>query len=225
MTAGPLINPDANQTLPPVHRWVTIPLAMCLVGALCFAIDIPVAAYFQSKQLPKLLIKIFSLAEVFAHGAGVILIVVAVAVVNALKRKQIMLLLVGSLGAGLTADVIKLSITRVRPRNVDLAKSTVWETFGPWLPLSNHTNGDSHSFPSGHTATAFGFAVVLSALYPRGRWVFFTFACLASLQRMESLAHFTSDVCFGAAVGWVMGNVALHFATRDSSVPAVAEGV
>jgi membrane-associated phospholipid phosphatase len=219
---------DADRGFAPpvrgVHCWLTVPLAMCALGVLCFAIDIPVAAYFQSKALPKIFREILDVSETFGHAAGVILIIIALAVVDRIGRPRVGLLLAGSLGGGLMADLIKLFILRTRPRNLDLAQTTVWETFGPWLAFVIRTDGDSHSFPSAHTATAFGFAVVLSAIYPRGRRLFFIFACLTGLHRMECSAHFASDVCFGAAVGWVFGNFVLHLATKRRSVPAVADG-
>jgi undecaprenyl-diphosphatase len=57
------------------------------------------------------------------------------------------------------------------------------------------------SFPSAHAATAVGLAIGLSALHPRGRWLFAAFALLAVVQRIEAQAHFSSDVLAGAAVG------------------------
>jgi membrane-associated phospholipid phosphatase len=61
------------------------------------------------------------------------------------------------------------------------------------------------SLPSAHAATAVGLALALAALYPRGRWLFASFAVLAGLQRIEAQAHFASDVLAGAAVGCMVG--------------------
>lgn len=61
----------------------------------------------------------------------------------------------------------------------------------------------NYSFPSGHTATAFCFAVLL-ALLLRRRSVFFiviTFALLVAYSRVYLLQHFLIDVVGGAFIG------------------------
>jgi len=63
-----------------------------------------------------------------------------------------------------------------------------------------HTN---YSFPSGHTATAFCFAILI-ALLIRRRSVFFiviTFAALVAYSRIYLLQHFLVDVAGGAFIG------------------------
>jgi undecaprenyl-diphosphatase len=74
--------------------------------------------------------------------------------------------------------------------------------------------GDSskmQAFPSAHTATAFGLAIGLTWLYPRGRWLFATFAVLVACQRIQSGAHFLSDTFFGAALGCVVAAVCIKY--------------
>jgi membrane-associated phospholipid phosphatase len=197
-----------------LRRQCWIPAALCLLGVLCFAIDIPVAAFFKARTHPKFLREVSENAEFFGHGIGVAFLIIAVAVLDPRWKRWVGMLLAGAYGGGLTADLLKLLIVRIRPRNFDLGSGTVWDTFGPLFSFLKHTNGDSHSFPSAHTATAFGFAVVLAAMYPRGKWLFFIYAALVGLHRVECSAHYLSDVCVGAAVGWVMGQVALWLRTR-----------
>jgi membrane-associated phospholipid phosphatase len=63
-----------------------------------------------------------------------------------------------------------------------------------------HTN---YSFPSGHTATAFCFAIVV-ALLLRRKSIFFiviTFAALVAYSRIYLLQHFLMDVVGGAFIG------------------------
>lgn len=186
-----------------VVRWCIVPAGLCLLGVMCLAVDLPVAQFFQAKHLPKFLREVLDISETFGHAVGVGAIALAIFVVDASRRALIPALLLGAYGGGLTADLIKVCITRIRPRNMDLAASTLWDTFG------KQSGNDSHSFPSAHTATAFGLAVVLSGMYPRGRWLFFLFAVLTGLHRMECSAHYPSDVCAGAAVGWIIGQAAL----------------
>ncbi len=104
-------------------------------------------------------------------------------------------------GAGLIAQLAKHLLPRLRPNVSDLT-ADVWQTFvtssaDSQLPLAAR---DLQSYPSGHSATAFGLACGLAWLYPRGRWLFVVFAVLAMMQRIESGAHFVSDTLAGAAI-------------------------
>ncbi len=103
------------------------------------------------------------------------------------------------LGLGLTAlcvwsaDLISLGIKEVshRPRpfqaipGVDtLVDTTV-----------------SHSLPSGHAATSFAGAVVLTYLFPRAGPVLFVLAAAIAFSRIYVGVHYPSDVLLGAALG------------------------
>ncbi len=69
------------------------------------------------------------------------------------------------------------------------------------------TNGGS--FPSGHSASAFAVATVISGRYREHRWVpwvAYGAATFLSLTRLPDLAHFPSDIFFGAAMGYGIGH-------------------
>jgi undecaprenyl-diphosphatase len=59
----------------------------------------------------------------------------------------------------------------------------------------------THSFPSGHTATSFACATVLSAFAPRWRVPFFLLATLIGLSRVYNAMHYPTDVLAGALLG------------------------
>ena len=104
---------------------------------------------------------------------------------------------------GITTDVIKVFVERVRPRAADFAvQVSVWDGFRDSI-IEGVTGSRSniHSFPSGHSAMAAGLAAALAWRYPRARWFFALFAAMAMAQRVVSSAHFPSDVLFGAAIG------------------------
>ena len=63
-----------------------------------------------------------------------------------------------------------------------------------------------HSFPSGHTAIAFGTATALADLHPKRKWLFYAGAALIGWSRVESDAHTWRDVLGGAAVGIGVGH-------------------
>jgi membrane-associated phospholipid phosphatase len=74
----------------------------------------------------------------------------------------------------------------------------------------------SRSFPSGHTATAFVLAGVLS-LYFRRNWVIALSVIVAGgvgISRMAVGVHWPLDVTTGAALGWLCAVVGSHWASR-----------
>jgi undecaprenyl-diphosphatase len=74
----------------------------------------------------------------------------------------------------------------------------------------------SHSFPSGHTATAVAGAVVLSHLAPRWTPVFAVLAAAIAYSRLYVGVHFPLDVAGGAAIGAATALLLLAAARRRS---------
>ena len=68
-------------------------------------------------------------------------------------------------------------------------------------------HGEKYSFPSGHAATAWGLSIGLAWVFPKGRWLFFSLAAMASFQRVASFSHWPSDVLMGTAIGFLMAGV------------------
>lgn len=198
-----------------IRWWLPITLVLCCLAALSF--DVSTSRIFEDKQLPPVvdrnLREALEICEVFGHGFGAMLIVIAVLVLDPGKRRLWPWMFAGSLGAGIAANALKYCMPRTRPRDFQLAAGTVWDTF----VKGSHTGWGMHSFPSAHTATAVGLAVVLSDRYPRGRWYFAMLAVLAGLQRIVSLAHFPSDVCAGALVGWLVGTICVASMPAESN--------
>jgi len=188
-------------------------LLMLALAAL--RIDMPVARWLHEHPIGGELKRFIRLAEVFGWGGTVAVLIAVAWALDERGWRVAVRLAAASLGAGLTADVIKLFVVRLRPTAANLA-GTALETFAGWLPLlhpaslnpalSRHAQ---QSFPSAHAATAVGLAIGLAALYPRGRWLFAAFACLACWQRIEAAAHFCSDCLAGAAIGCLLGAVVL----------------
>jgi membrane-associated phospholipid phosphatase len=71
----------------------------------------------------------------------------------------------------------------------------------------------SHSFPSGHTTTAFCLFLVLAYFTDR-KWlqlVYFLLACLVGYSRIYLSQHFLIDVFFGALFGTISALIFIYF--------------
>lgn len=74
----------------------------------------------------------------------------------------------------------------------------------------------SHSFPSGHTATATAAAIVLSSLAPRLTPLFVVLAAAIAYSRLYVGVHFPLDIVGGAVIGAATALLLLAAARRRS---------
>jgi membrane-associated phospholipid phosphatase len=96
--------------------------------------------------------------------------------------------------AGAANTVVKNLVCRARPSGPDAG------SFFAGFPCFPAPYAQA-SFPSGHTATAFALAVLLSLWYPRGTAVWLALAGGVAWSRVALGSHFPSDVLAGAALG------------------------
>jgi membrane-associated phospholipid phosphatase len=68
-----------------------------------------------------------------------------------------------------------------------------------------------HSFPSGHTTTAFTLALLLAAIVRKNFWVYFfpLIAFFVGYSRVYLAQHFVGDVLAGICVGTVSAYLSL----------------
>ncbi|MEM1158332.1 MAG: phosphatase PAP2 family protein [Verrucomicrobiota bacterium] len=102
--------------------------------------------------------------------------------------------LLGACLAGLTADLIQFSVGRARPRH---------DTEIQFAPFNTKT--EQHSFPSGHSATAFGSATALAVCYPPVSVPLLLGASGVAWSRVYLGAHYPSDIVMGSGIGLVFG--------------------
>jgi undecaprenyl-diphosphatase len=92
--------------------------------------------------------------------------------------------------AGLVTDgVLKPSFQRARP----------FATFVETRVIAPRP--DTHSFPSGHAATAFAGGFALARIWPEMRGALWALACLIAFSRVYVGVHYPLDVLAGALVG------------------------
>jgi len=194
--------------------WLLLSATLLVGGAVAaFNIDCSVAQWFCMRKAPRYLHDLAAICELFGRGECVLLVVILIWRLDRTRLWAIPGLAATALLSGLAADGVKMLIARVRPHHFDLL-SSVWTSFGPWLPLGS-LGSPNQSFPSAHTATAMGLAISLIVVYPAARGLFPLAPLLVAYQRMDSGAHFLSDVLCGAAVGCIVAAITLRAGWLD----------
>ena len=102
----------------------------------------------------------------------------------------------------LTNGMIKLAFRRVRPPEHFTHEEAL--PYGMRRPITS-------SFPSGHAATAFMAAGLLSKGAPRMAPAYYTLAGLVAYSRVHVKMHHTADVVGGAVLGVALGALARRF--------------
>jgi membrane-associated phospholipid phosphatase len=106
----------------------------------------------------------------------------------------------GIADAQIVAFVMKHATGRLTPSDIP-PQGSLRDT---WFKYKgSFSNGGS--FPSGHAASAFAVATVISERYRTHRWtpwIAYGAATLISLSRLPDRAHFPSDIFVGAALGY-----------------------
>jgi len=92
--------------------------------------------------------------------------------------------------AGLAGQVFKFLIGRPRP-GMGLEA---------WDLNAFSLSSDFHSFPSGHTVTAFSVALVLCYYFPRYRSWWIGLALFISIGRLVGQSHFLTDIAAGILI-------------------------
>lgn len=66
------------------------------------------------------------------------------------------------------------------------------------------------SFPSGHAATAFAAATVLTAFNKKRKWLFYLTAVLISYSRIYLGCHYFLDILAGSILGYLLSKIILQ---------------
>lgn len=113
---------------------------------------------------------------------------------------------------GLACIVASLSVSSLKPltRRLRPAEVQARGLEGHW-----HLEGNANSsFPSGHVATAFGFARGMSMAYPPLRMLSVIAASGTAISRMADARHYLSDCLAGGLLGWAVATPIMQFFLR-----------
>ena len=208
LAANGLLN---THYIRPFYQHLLIGTALGLLAWLATRIDSKVAGTITEGGMPGDLTRVLNLSEFFAHGFGLCVLCLGIWLMIPERRRQLPRLLSCAIFPSIAAHFIKLLIRRWRPikyydensvAHFPVDQSETWLGFVSLDSLN--VRYPTQSFPSAHTALTWGLAIGLSYMFPKGRWLFVGLAVLASLQRISSAAHWTSDVLAGAAIGFLI---------------------
>jgi undecaprenyl-diphosphatase len=151
-----------------------------------------IRAWIVGHRTPGLDAPMWALSEIARGGAIFIASGLALWIANrCTPRAFLELVLAIALAAFASDAVLKPLVGRMRPFMHDTARSVIGT-----LP-------SSMSFPSGHTANAVAGAVVLSAIAPGARLVWWSLAAGVAYSRIYLGMHYPLDVLGGAIVGFL----------------------
>jgi membrane-associated phospholipid phosphatase len=190
-------SPSGLRSTDATRQWALFALFV-VAGLLALGIDVPLSRTMVQEHTLQCLHRVLEMIEPFGQPPAVISVSLAVLLCGGARRGAGFRIAAGALLSGLAVDVLKMCVARVRPRHFDF-QGTVLDTFSSLWPGSAG-GSQLQSWPSGHTATAVGFCLALSAVFPQGRWLFRALAALVAVQRIESGAHYLSDTLFAAGV-------------------------
>lgn len=199
-------------------------ISLAVLSLLVMPWDMQLVRLVQSDAVPKSLDKVLHLTEAFAHGIGVIAILVCLWWVDLGSRPRWYQAVWIPLLAGISVLGLKQLTHRLRPHSLELVEQAA--ASNGWVSgLESHVWSSSHhSFPSGHTTSGVALALALIWIYPRGAILFLGLAGAAGAQRLVSEAHYLSDVFAGAALACLWASVCGWWWNRSGSVNLAEAG-
>jgi membrane-associated phospholipid phosphatase len=206
-----------NHTLPKVLIVVLIAIAV-IAGS--FLLDDPVTrlvhqtndGHWSKQRAVELLSQYGDWPELMLLGIGGFLM--AWRLRNVRWQRLLLSAMIASTLAGMTVNLSRLTTGRTRPR---AEAEQGW--YGPkhddkWLI----GQADFNSFPSGHTATAFGFAGVFLFASPELGVIAIVIASAIAVSRILLGAHHPSDVITAATVALSIAWLVWEFLGRRGRV-------
>jgi undecaprenyl-diphosphatase len=142
-------------------------------------------------------------AAVIAFGIPAALIIFSILTKRPVLRKEAAYVFISVALSAILANVLKYTTDLPRP----------YELY-PFIEKLG--SGGSPSFPSGHTADAFAFAMAISLVWRKWQIVIpaFIWAALVGYTRIVLGVHFPSDVLAGALIGIICALASYGFWSR-----------
>lgn len=139
---------------------------------------------------------LFKLITLFGDG---IMTVIVVLVLLFFKFRYAVLAAITFAYSSLAIQVLKHLFKAPRPLKY-------FEDIMPIRTIEGYPVHEWNSFPSGHTASVFTLAVVLTYLLPNrhGHWIIIPIAALTAFSRVYLAQHFMEDIIAGSIIAVIM---------------------
>lgn len=166
-------------------------------------IDNTILKFVENNMHTLILDRLMILITTLGNG-GLIWAIVCVFLILNIKYRKIGIIALASLGlsAFLGEVIIKNIVERVRPTADVMTVANLIVK-----PLS-------YSFPSGHSASAFAVAGVLSYYFKKYSVCFYSLAVLIAFSRIYLYVHYPSDVAGGIILGLLCSRFAIFVAEK-----------
>ncbi len=131
-------------------------------------------------------------------AVGAVLLLLTLWVGRRTFLRIVLSMIIASTLAGALVNTVRITSGRPRPNASEIPQGWygLWDR-GHLLLFKNKY----HSFPSGHTAAAFGFFGILAFWKPRFGWIFLCIPAAIAWARVYLGAHHLSDVFVGLIIG------------------------
>lgn len=131
---------------------------------------------------------------------------IIILLVYPINKKKFVVLAVNSLIVGLLAQLFKRLVFPDMLRPLKILGADGFH-FVDGVKVVSY-----HSFPSGHTASAFGLLVMLSLMFDnkRASFLFFVAAVLVAVSRMYLFQHFYMDTYAGALLATIVSTIVFY---------------
>lgn len=133
----------------------------------------------------------------------------AIYLYRGISRKNVILLAIVLIAGGVVVQGIKQTYSAPRPLK-HFAKKTPPvddKVSAPFTQLKSRT------FPSGHSQTVFGVATFIVLLFRRHVPIWFGWAALVAISRVQLGLHFPIDIIAGSILGGVAAFITLRLGT------------
>jgi membrane-associated phospholipid phosphatase len=177
--------------------WLAVLLAAAVVGFWLDPIVLQLVAEHSNqtvKNFAGFLSKVGDWPELMVLGVAGLFVV---------RRRRhlvtvVLCMMIAATLAGAAVNSVRLFSGRARPNNTEVSPGWYGVSHdGKWL-LGKYKY---HSFPSGHTGSAFAFFGVLGFAFRRWSWVFLLLGAAIAWSRIYLNVHYFSDVIVAAVIG------------------------
>jgi membrane-associated phospholipid phosphatase len=180
------------------HRFFVIGYLAFLILGYLIQLSVPKAEFFlmTNKHHDQAFDYLFRILTMIGDGATMVMVGVGMLFV---KFRYAVVTVMAYAYSSVVVQIVKRIFNEPRP-------SKFFQGINPIRTLEGYPLYEWNSFPSGHSASAFTLAVVLTYLLPHKHkhWIILPVALLTAFSRVYLAQHFFTDIVAGSVVGVIL---------------------